>query len=1153
MPPIKSILIPSGGMNQDDSPITPPPGSGAHSLFESGDYRYAKNAHIGSTNENNEGALENFPSTLPVEYGLAWNGSEFIATTAPDGTNVVIGRYEDETLGHLYVVVYNSNQEHLIYRFDKNTHASYEMLRWSGWNFAETNRISLAKIDKYLLITCNEAGFNGDRNPPRIIDVSDGDNAIYKLWLTLTTNFQEYHISFAKWAPVSPPIPRRNLVGQGEYVKKGIYQFCYRYVYKGGFKTTFSPPSWFVTNEINGDDYTINLMIPGFLYKYNDPSNTAFQHNNVAFYEFVEFIELAYRESSIDAWKIFKSHAVSGVANNQYFDFSNTGPSSRVPSIEIAQPFDSVPFFSGAVEAIDNRPMLGDNDDDLTPIADFDITDIEVYSSSYAIPNWNGPQANFTGLTFPQRVELDRIFSTRQFSFKENGVYKLAIVCQHFTGRTWLAQTLDKWTYLTPANENPLGSGPSTIYAFGFKIPLTVVPPLEAVSYMIVRSNCLNHEFFIYGVVNNIKFLANDTNNMNDEIETPDSISGAVSGYYDSFNPASSDDPLSSRVLSATRKSREVTNFSNCAWVYLEISNWMLSSKGDAGGTVENASNNIFYNFQKGDRVRLRCGTNASAPITTYNLFDEEILEFTGKGIIIAKPTGATLMFTRAQIVSLFPQLLYQIEIYRPKKVNQDSEVIFYTMGEWYPISQPGTASRDFVKRDFTWGGTSLVTQTTFMGQVIYHRMPIVSGDVWVVTKPFYYTYFNAVQNGSDNTRWIQMNQDKTQAAGVWDHNNGRPFVAYKYATPIIEKPTQIRFGLKFLQDGSFNSINTFRDENQFIYPTEYGRIRALINTSNAQVESVGNILLALGEETAWSIYVNRTTLEDLSGRTQVGVSDKVLGSFNTLLGNYGTLNPESASRRNGRVTYWSQRHGTWIRYSRDGATPISENKMKTWFKDLSDLLADGYNGTVPIVLSTYDNFHDYWLTSLNHADMPEEFRGYEVYKCVSFSERDKRWKSSWEYLPERFASLDNDVYMLIGTTVHILERGDDYNSIVGTEVTTDWEPIANAMAKNSKSWQSIDLIAQDRWEFTSIKGDPKSVGTIQETRILAARLEQREGKYVATIPNDLNTPNMTTDEAIVNGNKMRSRALSLYMVLDVRYQSILNGLTVIAIDSPKN
>ena len=121
------------------------------------------------------------------------------------------------------------------------------------------------------------------------------------------------------------------------------------------------------------------------------------------------------------------------------------------------------------------------------------------------------------------------------------------------------------------------------------------------------------------------------------------------------------------------------------------------------------------------------------------------------------------------------------------------------------------------------------------------------------------------------------MNPDPRNAGGEWNHNQGRPFVSYEYIPTQFRKETQIRFGNKFLEDSLFIGINTFLERNQFIYPAEYGRIRALVNTSNAQVESVGNILLVIGEQESWSVYVNRTTLEDLSGRSQVSISDKVL------------------------------------------------------------------------------------------------------------------------------------------------------------------------------------------------------------------------------------------------------------------------------------
>jgi len=59
-------IAPLGGMNQDDSLFVPPAGSGGISPFEQGDYRYALNARIGSSIEDNASSVENFPSTLII-------------------------------------------------------------------------------------------------------------------------------------------------------------------------------------------------------------------------------------------------------------------------------------------------------------------------------------------------------------------------------------------------------------------------------------------------------------------------------------------------------------------------------------------------------------------------------------------------------------------------------------------------------------------------------------------------------------------------------------------------------------------------------------------------------------------------------------------------------------------------------------------------------------------------------------------------------------------------------------------------------------------------------------------------------------------------------------------------------------------------------
>src|SRR5690606_15663798 len=63
--PIFHPRTPRGGLNQDDSILTPSPGL-AGSLFEDGDYRYARNVRINSTRGSNAGDMENIRGTLEV-------------------------------------------------------------------------------------------------------------------------------------------------------------------------------------------------------------------------------------------------------------------------------------------------------------------------------------------------------------------------------------------------------------------------------------------------------------------------------------------------------------------------------------------------------------------------------------------------------------------------------------------------------------------------------------------------------------------------------------------------------------------------------------------------------------------------------------------------------------------------------------------------------------------------------------------------------------------------------------------------------------------------------------------------------------------------------------------------------------------------------
>lgn len=1147
----ESVLSPMGGMDTDDSVLNANAKDGGISLFQTGSYRYALNMRIGSSTEANVGAGENITSTLEVNNFYQWSGSAWITGTAPAGTNKALGRCEDIANGKVYWPVYNSNGNHVILMWIKKERRIYELLRWSGLNFQPENLISMALINKYVLWA---DGTEDDSNPPRIIDTT----SIYSLKSTMGVNFSEYHISLSKWAPLMPALVEMSITEANLFVQHGQFQFTYRYIYTGGFKSTFAPPSIFVTNEVSGDGLLtptttiFMLLLPGYIFDY--ATGGFISHNQIGFYDFVEFIEIAYRESDIAPWKLFQRHPVTSADNTTYY-FKNNGSIAIVPTVEALQYFDSVPFKSLACESIDNRPMLGNNEDDV-PLTDFAVDTVEVYNTSYGATSWNSQSTGgFAGLSAGDQDILRNINFIQQFSFKSRGLYKLGIIFQHFTGRTGLVISPENWVYQIPASD-PNGDVAELepLAALGFKITAGTNPPDWAVAYQIVRTDCLNFEFFVQGVVNDVIYLGKNPTPATPVLDyqsTPEGAQTILNNYYNTGGQNNLV-PVSERLATYYRDEISVPLVTNASRLYFNIKNWVNSSNSSVGASFP--SNSLFYNFQKGDRLRFVASDSGN--ITGIKWYDVEIAEFTGNGVIVNKPSGLNYLPKRAVIQP--SEKFYCIEIYRPKQANPDESFLFYEMGEWYPITNARTPSADFAKRDFTWSGQALVTATTIQtGNPIFNKMPIRYGDVWQIIKPFYYDWISLAQNGiSVTNRFIQMNPSRDNAGGRWEHNNGRPLVAYQYPPVALIKPTQIRFGGKYLEDSIFIAINTFLDANQYIYPGEYGSIQALVNTSNTQVDSVGNILLAIFEDQTASIYVNRVTIQDLSGRTQVGLSDKVLGSYNTLLGGHGTLNGESVSKNNSRVIFWNAKKGTWVRYSRDGLTAISQlYNMKNWFNDLAALLID-YYGTAekPRALSVQDNYHETWITSLNHSGLPGSFKGYDSYKCAEFHESQDEWKTIFDYLPDVFARLDNDVYSIIGCLVHIHEAGDDFGSFYGVKKNSAIEFISNLGPRQNKIWQYLNLQATDKWSFPYIRGDYKSNGaTIQETEILLENWDTREDIYVVDVLRDSNSVNVTNP--IVEGNNMRSRSLDLYMQLDpaVTWLSVFNYLTVGFTWSPKN
>jgi hypothetical protein len=1081
------------------------------------------------------------------------SGEAWVFENRPSGTEKVVGKYEDHEFLRLYYCVRNSNNNHAIRYWDKRSNKIFEILRWSGLDF--NNFVKMSKIDNWLALADR-------KNINRLIDVDTiADTAIL-----LGTGFRDFHISFHKWAPIGAPLVGLSYDGVTNNTSKfrdKMIQFSWRYIYKGNLRSRWSPVSAAVSIPYNGSTaFTeISVSIPGRLLNVPGANDRTNYFNNIdeKGVAAIESIQIAYRNGINDIWKMWKQIPVTSTTQGFRGDADNT----PIPESDFNQPFDTVPFISGGVEAIDNRFVFYDNLDE-QPSAGAPIVEsvgVVDNASGFANLNWNvRVESLFSSLSLSERQEIVSRNSACQRTFKSRGLYKVGIVYEHNTGWRSLVYTAENWIYDIPARVISNGSVEPQI-ALTFKFSPNFRPPEWAVAYYIVRTNCLNIASFMYGVCNKITPIIDDVSAyVNGLTGVSQDLRNAISQYF--LNTPLTDqnvigdldtkiagglgsgrqDSIYWATVQYLRKTKEIGIVGDSSRLFINVKNWYSASQPTTSGTKDNPMNNLYYNWRRGDRCRFVAASVTNPSDNQKSIWDAEIIDFTGDGIIVQRPENVLWVPTDFGGVSDD----YLIEVYTPQDPTAN-DLLFWETGEWYPIVYPGTSQRDWSKKDWTFTNTESVIANSFGDFLAFEKHPLFLGDCSALYKQMYrdgtpLAFQRIIPSMSEI-------QDKTY--GFWERAIGRPYLAYNQLPVQKFKQTQARFGGKIVEESFINNLNNMRDEDQYIYPSEYGRIMDMVNTSNAQVESTGSILLAIGQRETWSIYVNRTTLEDLSGRTQVSISDKVLGAFNVLLGSRGTLNPESVSKYRGRVYFWDVLNGVWCRYGRDGITDISSYKMRNWFKELADIIDDAYQTTTPPrVISGFDSFNDELITLIDHSSLPAEFRGYSSYKGSLFSEEDTRWKACHDFTPEFMGRINNQLVMFKAGGVFLYENDpSSFSTFFGQKFDVMYEPVFTGMVQTI-NYNAIAILSSHKWSAERILSEYRGSKQKQQTRIPLTSFKEKEDTFWASLNRDV-----TSMGGLLNGRPMKSRAIQALLKLDpsVNILSLLHYVAIEQHDSPKN
>jgi len=197
-----------------------------------------------------------------------------------------------------------------------------------------------------------------------------------------------------------------------------------------------------------------------------------------------------------------------------------------------------------------------------------------------------------------------------------------------------------------------------------------------------------------------------------------------------------------------------------------------------------------------------------------------------------------------------------------------------------------------------------------------------------------------------------------------WTQITGRPNLVPKGVSSQT-KTTGIVFSETKIPGSKINGLSKFSALDEDRLDDATGPLRVLTLTTKTQ--STGTVLLAISENETTGIYLGEQQLEQTSSGGQfLSISKGVIGTKNSLQGSYGTLHPESVAINEGNAYWFDVKNSTVVQYSTNGLLAIGDVKMKTYFKDKSDIIR---NDLDKFIIGTYDDFNSEYIITMPQTE----------------------------------------------------------------------------------------------------------------------------------------------------------------------------------------
>jgi hypothetical protein len=405
------------------------------------------------------------------------------------------------------------------------------------------------------------------------------------------------------------------------------------------------------------------------------------------------------------------------------------------------------------------------------------------------------------------------------------------------------------------------------------------------------------------------------------------------------------------------------------------------------------------------------------------------------------------------------------------------------------------------------------------------------------------------VEDNSLSDFWVSRNEDI-----------GRPNFERRDFGRVRQTNVTVYTG-KWQQSNQQNNLNEILLTNIVYFPNNYGTINSLKLANDSKDTQV---LLVICENKVISVYVGVVQFNDVVGTELVTTSNAVLGSYRTLAGTAGTINPESVHRKNSIVYFYDSKRKKWWKYDNNGMDAISDRKIKTLAESITPQFVisgfedyyEQYQTTAFSLLDTtaltqfgYIIFRltgviqfannvtsvsvgDYVLIEINDtrfyslvtstspltiqvveslAPLPTQLEIRTVlcysYLTLAYFEPDNKWETRFAYAPENYGSGGENYYAFHNGNAYLMSSNETRNNWFDVQFSSMITAVSKVAPKAVKYFLSMKQVANDWWTTIMRTTPNASYPTGMKTTMEKVNAELREGVWNSEVYRDENDP----------------------------------------------